>query len=667
MPRDLAVFLPLFAIALNKMAAYPDGHPLLVGALESATVRLQAALVERSVLMIGVARTQLLVEGLATDADNPILRDLAQKLHRHQLGAIKFIHGVTRDEMAQVCRALAGDFRTQPLGAGPREALERWPSVRLFPPAYERLELSDERRREKEAASNAGRLWQGLASTALAKEGVDLNTDARVVAEALNQGMPDQEKGRKLVQYLLGLGRELRLSQASESSELRQRLDTLFAHVNPETMRQLLAHGSDPAQRRQLLRDASEALPTNAVLTLLRAGSGDGTGQPISNAMIRMLSKLASQADTGAVEIRESADLVLRESVRQLVDRWTLEDPNPTVYSHVLERLSRHRAHREGPAGEAVHPFEALRIIYMALETNTVGDLVWAALEEVAQEGRAGEVAGLLGDGRVAPDIVEQFWQHLATPDIMRILLTNEPRDTLVVEELLERMGMSAAEPMLETLEVADSRGMRRRLLTRLGKLGPAVGPTLVERLRGAPWYVARNLLALLGSLHEMPPEFDPVPYAEHEDARVRREAIKLMLRLPQYREAAIIACVGDDDNQNLQLGLAAALERCPPAAVGRVRILLNDRRLPVELRLSAMKVLGTVRTSATRDWLVGEALTQGTWFRRRRLAPKSAELLVVLGCLARQFPGDPAAQAVLRLAGESPDPEIRAAIKEPV
>ena len=72
--------------------------------------------------------------------------------------------------------------------------------------------------------------------------------------------------------------------------------------------------------------------------------------------------------------------------------------------------------------------------------------------------------------------------------------------------------------------------------------------------------------------------------------------------------------------------------------------------------------MLGTIRTPATRDWLVEHALTKQGWFRRRRLLPRSPELVAVLAALARGFRQDPSAQLVLRLASESNDPELRRA-----
>jgi hypothetical protein len=460
-----------------------------------------------------------------------------------------------------------------------------------------------------------------------------------------------------VVSYLLGLSRELRLGHSAETAQIRERLATLLNHVGEDVLRELISLGADLQQRRRLVADAAMVLPAGATLLLLRAVS-QASHQTIAHSMLRMLSKLALQADKGAAHIREDADLALREAVRQLVDRWSVEDPNPAPYTRVLERLSRHPATVSKTT--ELPPTESIRVIRMSLETDTVGDTVWAALEEAVNEGVAGDVVDLLHDDRIAPDIREQFWAHLATPAIMRILLNNEPRDTAVVEQLLEGMGMAAAEPMLESLEVADNRAMRRRLLTRLERLGPEIGPMLVERLAGSPWYVQRNLLALLGSLPEFPPGFSPETYAAHDDARVRREAIKIMLLSPRYRDAGIVAALGDDDDGIVNLGLTAALDGCPPPAAVRVRLLLNDRGLSLSLRLLAIRVLATIRTPLTRDWMVEQALTRPRWFRRRRLVPRTPELLVLISSLARNFGQDPVAQQVLRLAGESNDTDIR-------
>ncbi len=662
LPRDVAVFLPLLGIALHKCTTYPERHPLLGSAIDALAGHLRTVLVNRPFLLVGVARNQLLVEGLATDPDNPVLRELAAKLHRHQIGAIKFTPGASREELMEMLRALSADSRSKPVGADLTQFDERWENIRLLAPAYDRLELSEEQRlgEQARAEGTVNRLWMGLAAAALAREGApELHSDPRAIARALNERLRDPDQAKQVVNYLLGLSRELRLSAGSEAAAIKEKLATLLNHITPDTLRELATLGADLAQRRRLVVDAAMVLPAGATLTLLRAVS-DAGGQVLPQAMLRLLTKFAFQAEKGSLSVREEADLGLREAVRQLVDKWTLDDPNPLPYSRVLERLSRHPSH--GTTQMPEQKLEAIRIVQMSLETDTVGDTVWAALEEVVREGQAGAVVRMVEDAGVAEDIQEKFWERLATPANMRILLNNEPRDTDVVELLLKRMGMAAAEPMLETLEVADSRTMRRRLLTRLGQLGPAIGPMLVERLPTSPWFVQRNLLALLGSLPEIPGDFDASPYVDNDDARVRREALKLMLRIPGQRADAVLASLGDDDDVNIRMGLTAALEGCPPAAVPRLMVLLNDRRNSAEIRSMAVRVLGTIRTPATRDWLVAHALTKQGWFRRRRLVPKTPELLAVLGSLARSFRQDPNAQLVLQLASESNDQDIRRA-----
>ncbi len=663
LPRDVGVFLPLLGIALHKCTTYPERHPLLQSAIDAAASHLRVVLVNRPFFLLGVARNQLLVEGLATDPDNPVLRELAAKLHRHQIGAIKFTQGASREELTEVLRLLSGDARTAPVGSTLKDHDTSWDCIRLLPPAYERLELAEGEQRLGEQAvgdTAAHRLWIGLAAVALAKEGApELHSDPRAVAKALTERIKDPEKAKQVISYLLGLSRELKLAAGAEAAAIKERLGQLLNHITEDTLRELATVGADLAQRRRLVADAAMVLPAGAVMTLLRAVS-DSNAQAIPQAMLRLLTKLAFQAEKGSLSVREEADLAMREGVRQLVDKWSLDDPNPAPYTRMLERLSRH------PGGTATsteeHPAEAIRLVLMALETDTVGDAVWTALQELVSDGRASEIMKLVDDPNVAEDIQEHFWTRLATPGNMRILLANEPRDTEVVELLLERMGMAAAAPMLESLEVADNRTLRRRLLTRLGKLGPAIGPMLVERLPMSPWYVQRNLLALLGSLPEIPADFSPAVYAENDDPRVRREAVKLMLRIPGQRDEAILAMLGDDDEANVRIGLAAALEGCPPAAVRRLMVLLNDGRVSVEIRALAIRVLGTIRSPATRDWLVTHALTKPKWFRRRRLLPRSPELLAVLSALARGFGNDPNAQLVLRLAAESGDPAIRKA-----
>jgi hypothetical protein len=667
--RELSVFLVQFSIALHKNGAYPEGHPLLRSAVGAVILRLHSMLAQQPTLLIGVARNQLLIDGVATEPENPVLRDLSNRLHRHQLGAIKFAQGVTPSEVADVMRTLSADSRTDPLGLQAPERLQRWAHVRLFPHAYDQLELSGvEGQRLGHGDVNpqtaGGRLWVGLAAAALMREGGGpVPTDPKEIAQAINGRRREATYDQAIVDYLKKLGQELRLSHGVEANELKERMTGLLGELNADTLKHLMALSGDLATRQQFVNDATQAMPVGAVMTLLKAAA-ESSEQTISHAMMRLLTKLALHAEQGAPSIRRDADHALRDTVKELVSNWSLNDPNPGGYTKVLERLA--SATPTASSSDQPRESEALRLVQMSLELGVMGEAVRGAVDDLLEQGKATELLTLLGGPEAPPDMVDAIWQHLATPEVIRRMLMNEPRDTEVIERLIARMGVDAADPMLDALEIADSRTARRRLLTRLGAIGPAIGGMVVDRLPGSPWFVQRNLLALLGSLPSWPRNFSPTPYATNSDPRVRREALKLMLRLPALRDEAIAATLADDDEQIIRLGFSAATESCPPSVLPRLMTLLNDRSRNPELRALGIRVLINVRTPSTRKWLVEQSLAKKRLFRGRRLVAKSPDLLAMLAVLGKNWDSDPGAAEVLRLARRSSDPEVRGAAQTP-
>src|ERR1041384_3345753 len=158
--RELADFLIEFSIALHKHAMYPEGHPSLAPAAAGVTRRAALLLEDRATLSLGVARQQLVIEGVATDPKHPVLAELAARLHRHHLGAVTFRRGVEPGEMGSVLKTLAVEAERsgQPLGLGPPERLRAWAGVQLHPLTYERLELVDEGTAASEGGARAAQL-----------------------------------------------------------------------------------------------------------------------------------------------------------------------------------------------------------------------------------------------------------------------------------------------------------------------------------------------------------------------------------------------------------------------------------------------------------------------------------------------------------------------------
>ncbi len=678
-PRDLAVFLVQFSIALSKTNTYPAGHPALGAAVRLLHQRLLPVFAERETLKIAVARRQLVVEGIATDGSNAILRELAQRLHRHQIGTVTFHRGAELPELGAVLEALGSDGwrRGKPLGAEPPETLGQWPHCRLQPLALDRLVLADS---DDPATVVALELWLGLAAAVLhggeestgvgagglsGTDGTGLEDPDRLVS-AIETRRGEASYDQAIVAYLTRLSHQLTEMEGEEAVILRDRLAELLEKLQPETLRALLEVGADLAQRKQLVLDASQHLPVHAILDLLQAAA-DASTRTISHALLRVLSKLAAHAESDTT-IAPDADTALRDAVRQLVSDWTLDDPNPGSHRQVLELLSRRSrpSTAEEELGEADEA-EAFRMVQMALELDYSGSGVLAAVDRIAASvgGSLPELLNLLDHQDAAPAASAALWQHLASPARVRLLLGRGWREEerSVIERLIAQLGLGAVGPLVDALGTANDLAIRRRLIDQLTALGPEAAPPLVAALAAAPWYLQRNILLVLGSLTEgWPPDFSPLPYAKVEELRLRREAIRLMLRHPEFRDQGIQLSLGDSDTGILQAGLATAAEGCPAPMVPLILNHLAEDELDDDLRTLGVRAIGTTSSVLARDWLVRRAQTRTRWLRRVTLRPRSGELLAILGVLRSRWPEHPAVVPVLTLARHHSDPDIRTA-----
>ncbi|HEV2290607.1 MAG TPA: hypothetical protein VGR60_02055, partial [Gemmatimonadales bacterium] len=640
--RELATFLVEFSIALHKNQIYPPGHPLLDASVAGFTDRLHALLEERTTLSLGVARHQLVIEGVATDPSNPLLRELALKLHRHHLGAVKFTQGLEYPEVAQFLSALAVDphLSGDPLGRGDGDEIRRWPNIWLFPLAYGQLELIEDDLPEgadpasrPEAAGRSTQLWVGLATAALAGQtGQEVPQPAAAdpgeVARAIDEHARETTYDQVVVGYLLQIADELKMNPQPAGAGLQRRVSRLVSALRPETLRRLLEMGGDATQRRRFVLDASQGMAVSAVVDLVKAAA-DTSKQNISHSLVRMLSKLAAHAEAGAPDARKEADLALRDNVRQLLSGWDLESPNPDQYTGVLEAMSRNQATRgvSMPDQEC----EPSRVVEMAVEIDILGESVRRAVDTMNERGQFPELLDILERAPRTTDTVATLWEYIATPERLHELLVRDEIPFELVDRLALRIGAPAAEPMLEVYAAAESRTVRRKLHDRLAQLGPGIGPQVVERLSGTPWFVQRNMLALLGTMAAWPDGFSPEPFVRHEDARVRREAYRLLFRLPGQRDAAVTAALADPDDAVLRLGLTAALEGLPAAAQPRVNAVAADGGRPPEVRALAIRALGAVRSPATLPFLLEHATARQGLFRREGLASKSPEMLAAL------------------------------------
>jgi hypothetical protein len=659
----LADFLVEFSIVLHKRAMYPVGHPHLQESTSRFVDRLDSLLAPRDALAIGVARHQLIVAGTATDPRNALLSDLARRFHRHRIATVRFERGVSLEEIDGLLAGVAADPQAEagPFGLRPG-AGQGWTRLRIQPPELTRMFLQDDDEPAERPETPAGALWLGLAHLALSSDGeaADDAEDPLVVARAIDT-RPDQVAyDRVVLDYLGQMADEMSGRHGAWEPRMRERVSRLVTSLKPETLRRVFEAGADNSERRRFALTSAEVLTVDAVMEVVEAAAAT-TGQTISHQLLRLLHKFAHHAEVGPERGRAEAESTLRRNVAQLITDWSLEDPNPGAYTAVLEGMVRQSP--DAPASEEERlDCEPETILQLALEADCGGSRVDAAFEALTAQRRIPALIELLhgapGPGNAT---AESLWRRVATPARLREELGADPPDFATVEGMVSRLGPMAVEPLLDLLERAASASTRGRTLRLLSHIGPTVAPAAAARLKDAPWYVQRNLLVLLRNLRAWPPGFSAVTFARHPEARLRREAYKLLLEFPNHRTSAIVHGLADASPEIVTLVLRAAVEDCPREALRTIERFTEDWRRPGEQRALAVRALARASGPQALGRLVHLAGARRS-FLGWKLDASTPVALAAVAALARHFGAHPQVMGLLKAARAHRNPDVRLA-----
>jgi hypothetical protein len=664
---ELSSFLVEFSIALQKHAIYPEGHPSLGPAAMRLTALAARLMQDRPTLAFGVARHQLIIDGVATDPAQPVLRRLAETLHQHHLGAISLLPGVEDQEMSGALETLANEVGPDvtPLGLVSPGLLPTWPHLRLHPLTLERLELVDDepgapQGADAQAVRRQAQLWIGLANAALSRDSSSPPADAApadsgppdptVVAKAIDDHDGAAAYDQVIVGYLLQIADELKSAPAADQGALRRRTSRLIGALRPDTLQRLVTMGGNVAQRRAFVLGATSGMAVESVVTILKAAA-EASGQTISHGLVRMLSKLATHAESGQAQTKPVADRALREQVERLLSGWNLADPAPTSYVQTLQHLATGVGpEKTRPAKAGAYDIDDMHIVRTCLEVGASGPMVERAIGRAIDAGHVHSLQTLLSF--LPPDrptaAAETLRQRLGGARAMAVLVAAEPLDTRTLDGLLPHLSHDGYEVLLDTLIASESRATRRKLLERLAPIHLDVAPLIADRLRDERWYVQRNLLLLLQRLGQVPAEFSASQWTQHRDARVRYQSIALQLTLPHERQSALRAALEDKDERVAQLGLVAAQDTCPHSLIPLVAHFATNSRVREDLRIHAVKALARTRDRYARDTLMRLVHSGGAGgFFRPKLAPTPV-VQATLRALSDFWPADAEVRQVL-------------------
>ena len=682
---SLIAFLTRLQVSLNRRRTYGATHPMVVKTEDEALATLDSVLATRSSFTIGVAKQELMLNAQPITGAGGTVRELAARLHRRGVGALTFHAGVDMPSLRAMLEWLAYEPARD---AEPDETPEPPPNIpgiiigRL---AYDALMLGDA---DKVADASITTLWQALAQIAsdgtgreygfgTQRNGGDGGSDFSVneeedvsdIAQSLQQLVSQPEFARRTAVALMNLAAQGAQAPPELRARIGERLHNVISRLGDSSFAPIIRGLGQRAEQQEFMLQVVDVLPVLAVSNWLQVAAR-ATEQQLSHHLLRLMTKLSQHA----VKKRKGVtDATFRNAAKELVEGWTLSDPNPDEHIRLLDRIAlvhdgTVQALREGGAGEEEAGLtEAARVVQMALEIDVVGDDALAAATTVVETGHLPRLLAWLDEAGTTYSS-RLFRARIMAPDAVRKLLQENPVDAPAARALLATIDISMATTLLEALSAAESRDARDLILERLRSFGEPLRATLMEGLNGASWFFARNLLGLLRDLIVAQKGNSDVGsmlrFLDHENPMVRVEALRLLLDLDSVRDAAIRRGLQDADERvaTTVLDFVDHLVNTPSdgrrkglsiGATGHLVKFVDAGVHNIGLRVIAIRAAASSGAPSVRDWLLGRILTKSKFLRRAVLAKPSLLNATALSALQRHYADDPAVALALALGKE--------------
>lgn len=656
---DLSRLVRELALTVQKRAIYPATHPLLRGAVDAVHQQVQRAIAGRGILSLGVARDRLIIEGVTTDVEHVLARELCGRLHGHQIAAIHLHEGVERDEIDGLLGAVTSAFEREgaPLGTRGKEALAQWPHIDLVPVSFEHLELLADA-----DCAEAQQTWVGLARVALGEldslpPGTDVNDPDTLVA-AIDARRGDRDYERLVSTALLNATGTLERSGGG-SEHVRSRLSGLLSSLDPATLARLLDMAEDRGLCARFMRETTDHLMANAVIDVVHAGA-IASSRTISDAMLRLFRKLARHSG-GDTPTAAATGLVLREQVHRMIDGWTLDDPNPGRYAELLRWVG----HTERPQGsDAQHDAsEPDRIVGIACACDDIGPGAESALAEwMARDGTTSVLDRLMtfpaGSAR------EQLIDRIVNGPILLQELAAERPDVRLLGFVVDRLQGAAAEALIRAVAQREARDASW-LADLLVRTGPAGCDVITRSLRWRAPFVQRVLLEVLDRCDAWPSDQDLDFLARHEDTDLRWDALRLMMKRPAGLVEALLLAVRDPEERIVSQALVIAANESSPVIGNALMERMNaGAYTSADVRSRAVRAVAASGSEAVVPWLCGLVLTQHWLLRYTKLRKSSPESVTALAGLAEYWADRREAALPLLLARRSREASYRHALR---
>jgi HEAT repeat protein len=651
-----------FAIARKNLAAYPPGHPAVVGSVNAAHRRLEELVAAGGTLALGVTRDALVFGDETLSFVHA--RELAQALYRRAVATVRIEPGVQPGELESFLRLLGGEAAGQEVQPLAQDLAAAGIShIKLESVDYSLVRATDEL--EDEAKAGPLSLWEDVVRAMLAGEGLSPEgrrqiegggaRSAAAIAALLREASrlsSDRRSADLATLVAQAVGRHLAAAPDAQRLLSVKQVAELVRAIPPE-MRETLLTAALKALSSQ--ESAAEALASLASLTapdtVLRALRGIKDEMRLSAHALRLLQTLSAHAAPPSVEAGDGAQqAALLAEVTQFFRDDDIDRYNPDDHKALLENVSLGLPTGTGdpPPADPGDRVDSLgdEGVTDTLALTTIDLLAGygsregfepllarlpSLFREFLRGGRlepavvlAERMEALASELRFGVDFaarVAQAMGEMADAESVAAMLDSlyrrGPGSAALARRLIDALGAAMGRTFLVALAEETDKSKRHRLLEVLVSLGPSIVPEATRLLADPRWYVVRNMVLILHRVGDRDSVQAVRQCAEHPDLRVRLEAIKGLLKLDLETARGLLAeAINDPDPKlaEIAIGLAGsyAIAEAVEPLLGIVEgwDFLGRHR---SLRLRALRALGELADPAAlprlerffKNWLV--------------------------------------------------------------
>ncbi len=654
----VAELVRTLALAWKNLAAYPAGHPALAGSVESAHQRLSELRGPAGEVVFGVASNGLLYGDEKIEWTQA--QKLASALYTRGVAIVRFGAETDPRELESFLRVLGSTpDSTRPIWEQLTAAGVT--NINLQPVDYSSVRVSDDLSIQpqkpesaslwedilkallagKDISANASQLLSSVKSVdqlaALILRHVndsggdtafdpDATFGVRILAR-MPSDSPDKATSRVAeaigshVSASTGLKRQLAVQQVVQL--LKSLPDPLRASIIRAVMKTL----ASDEKAGPLLRDFVSEIEKDEVLDALRYLA---SMVKLSSHATRLLETLATSVAAPGAGIQPAPPALIAELV-QLFGEEDLDRFNPPDHQSLLgdvsvtipplkqappEAIAELRERVDSVADDTVNLQVARSLLELigkfggsrppdrllgrieSIVQAQVGSAQFTEALEIVQ--RLREISSTAGEGALRTAVGDTL-RRLASQETMEALvaglLAAPPEKSTSIHWLIDALGAAAMQALLIALAEENNRSRRRKLFDFLAGLGPKIVPDVTKFLSDSRWYVVRNMISLLRSVNDTSSLGEIRRLAEHQDLRVRLEAIKTLLTLDKTVPQGLLdKAIHDPDPKMAETAISLVGSYGIREAVGPLLRVLEGRdvfgsRRP--LRLRAIKALG--------------------------------------------------------------------------